>query len=103
TLETTFVVLPARIVQIGIGDTDSTAQNPAAVNSVVGQKLKVWVFFNAPPAPTDWQSQNAWLDIQCGGNVSVQCPHNLAIHEQDCNPQFCRWNSDLNWTTHLSP
>ncbi len=84
TLTTSFTVLPAQIVRIGFGDPLSAAKNPATISSLLGQKVKVWVSFNAPPAPTDWNSQNAWLDIRYGGNVGIQGPTNLAIREQDC-------------------
>ncbi|HEY6268718.1 MAG TPA: hypothetical protein VIX11_10500, partial [Candidatus Acidoferrum sp.] len=110
TLQTTFVVLPARILNIGFGDAADAAQNPATVNSLVGQKVKVWVSFDSPPAPTDWQSENAWLDVSYGGSVdsskgsvAVQGPNNPAIREQDCSNQgagpfqnptrFCVWNA----------
>jgi hypothetical protein len=102
----TFTVLPARIVGIGFGDTQESAQNPATITSLPGQKLRVWVSFDSPPAPTDWQSENAWLDIQYGastdpnqGNFSVQGPTNTAIQEQICTPPrgpvdngFCQVN-----------
>jgi hypothetical protein len=84
-LTATFTVLPARITGIGFGETPSAATNPATINSVVGQKVKVWALFNAPPAPTDWQSQNAWLDVRYGGNVAIQGPTNVAIQEQICS------------------
>ncbi len=77
----TFTVLPAKIIGIGFGD---HPQNPVTINSLLGQTVKVWVSFNAPPAPTDWDSQNAWLDVQYGGNVTIQGPTNLAIRQQDC-------------------
>lgn len=88
-----FNVLPASINGVGFGETLASAQNPITVSSLVGQELTVWVSFNAPPAPTDWSSQNAWLDVVYGGpidatrvSVSIQGPTNLAIREQDCTP-----------------
>jgi hypothetical protein len=81
----TFVVSPAAITGIGFGDRPEIAQNHHTITSMPGQKLKVWVFFNAVPAPTDWNSQNAWLDVRYGGIVDIQGPTNLAIREQDCS------------------
>lgn len=86
TYTTTFLVMPARIMVIGFGPTLSSAQNPLNLNSLAGQDLTVWVSFDSPPAPTDWNSVNAWLDVRYGGNVSIQGPTNVPIHEQDfCN------------------
>ena len=86
-----FNVLPASISGVGFGETLASAQNPMTVNSLPGQKLTVWVSFNAPPAPTDWGSQNAWLDEAYGGpvdatrgTVAIQGPTNSAIRVQDC-------------------
>jgi hypothetical protein len=106
-----FQVLPASIRGVGFGDNVSAAQNPITVPSRPGQTLTTWVFFNAPPAPTDWNSQNAWLDVVYGGssdtnrgNVVVQGPTNLGIKEQQCgfpsgdNPvdpaTYCEWHID---------
>ncbi len=107
TLTTTFTVRPARIVQIGFGDTLSAAQNPATISSALGQKVKVWVSFNAPPAPTDWFSQNAWLDVRYGGGVDIQGPTNVAIQEQVCSYPTdlgqCTWWNLLSYMTFEIP
>ncbi len=99
-LSTTFTVLPASITGIRFGDTFAGAQNPKVVGSVAGQTVKVWVSFNSLPAPTDWTSQNAWLDVQCSGNVQIGCPTNLPIQEQNCvndpiDGNQCVWDTAL--------
>jgi hypothetical protein len=105
----TFKVVPASITRIGFGDTPGNAQNPITINSYPGQNLTVWIIFDAPPAPTDWNSQNAWLDVLYGGpsdssrkSVTVRGPTNPAIQEQVCDqlqgpsipiaPTGCGWS-----------
>jgi hypothetical protein len=85
--------MPASITRIAFGDTPGNAQNPITIKTDPGgQNLTVWVIFDAPPAPTDWNSQNAWLDVVLGGtsdssraSVAIQGPTNPAIQEQNCD------------------
>ncbi len=44
--------------------------------------------------------QNAWLDVRNGGNVGIQGPTNLAIHEQACGNisgcgSCCVWTAEF--------